>query len=281
MKRIGKFLLLVTVISLALVGVVHLTRHVSTEYVTRYARDCEKVCYGLCGLSITLLFTWSVGRVKRLWMQVFAAVATSVVFTSLVFLLNNFWRYVSILHLDGGECPFSLFDVMKWDITYTYHYGALRYPILFFSMLAVCGMILVLSHPRTQRWFRALWDKVERWLFVMHLKRQSLADMYYLYAEEGDICSLMDYVGCMPLDESHKAEGLAFVNAQGDLVLLYMLVKRYADILTREEYVMCRNLFLTTIRERWMTKVSNEIALPDIFQQLDEKFGFSESEQPS
>ena len=247
-----------------------------------YTRDYEKVCYGLWCAVFAIYFYEIADKFKHLWTKILAGITTSFVYTGLVFFANNFWRYICINHNFNWEHPIPLSVVMKWDITYTHNYGEYRYPIVFAVIAILCGLKVFLSHPKIKTIYHGWNDKLCNWLYIKELKKESLSDLYYEVIKDPDTSRLVDYVRNMPLNEDGKSALMNFVDEHRDCFLIYLLFIHYEDLLTKDEYVKYRMLYVdiseTCIDKRREHYATAKVEFPEVFGKLDDKFNITDKE---
>ena len=282
MKKFRKILFYVIIILLAITAVINLTREFYNEGYTWYSGDYEKVCYVLLCLTFVSCFYSIVNKFKHLWIRITVGISTSLSYTTLVFFLNNYWRYICINYDFDWEYPIPLSAVMKWDITYTHNYGEYRYPMVFAVIAVLCGLKIFFSHPKIKTIYHDWNDKLCNWLYIKELKKESLSDLYYEVIKDPDISRLVDYVQNMPLNEDGKFVLMNFVDEHRDCLLIYLLFMHYEDLLTKEEYIKYRMLYVD-ITETYINKQKEHFAtakveFPEMFRKLDDRFNIIDRE---
>lgn len=249
----------------------------------RYGGEYEEVFYAFLGLFFVFCFCIADNKLKTIPKKIAVCVAVSITYTLTVFLINNFWRYICINLSFNWEAPIPYVTFLGWDAMYTDSYGEYRYPILLIIMLILCGLKIFFSHTKTKevlsKWSNVFLD----WLYIQILKRQKITDIYDEYAEDYYDGELIDYVSNMPLDEKHKHQLMEFTDTHKDTLLIILLLARFEDILTLEEYTKYRKLY-TDISEEYIANqrayfAGAKVKYHDVFVKLDSKFNLNKQEE--
>lgn len=126
----------------------------------------ERYFYAALALFTLLIFDSICRRPKGRWQKVATGGVISLIFTATLFLANNLWRYLGYNSLFGWdeEIPYTLF--LATDITYTYKWGFIRYPLVFCLMAGICGVYLLVTSAKAKRLCKTLIQKGEQWLFL-------------------------------------------------------------------------------------------------------------------
>ena len=245
-----------------------------------FGRDLEKVCYGIWCLAFAVCFHDVEGGFKRLWTRIVSGITTSLLLTATVFLANNYWRYLSINCEFNWEYPIPYSTIMRWDILHTYGWGEFRYPMVFVIIFSICGLKIFFSHPKVKAIYHGWNDKFWNWLYIKNLQKENLSELYHEVVEVPDTSDLVDYVRHMPLSEDGKSKLMNFIDKHQDCLLIYLLFMHYGDLLTKEEYVKYRTLYVD-ITETYIDKQKEHFAtakveLPEMFRKLDDKFNITD-----
>lgn len=282
MKKFQKILKYVMLSALSVAAFVLMTHYYYVGGDNWFGRDLEKVCYGIWCFTFAVCFYDVVSRFRHLWTRIIAAITTSLLLTTIVFLANNFWRYLSINCEFNWEYPIPYGTLMKWDITYTHNYGEYRYPMVFAVIAVLCGLKIFLSHPKIKRIYQGWNDKFCNWLYIKELKKESLSDLYCEAIKGPDTSKLVDYVRNMPLNEDSKSELMNCVDEHQDCFLIYLLFMHYEELLSREEYIKYRMLYaditescINSKREYYATA---KVEFPEVFRRLNDKFDITDKE---
>lgn len=282
MKNFRKILKYVMLSALSVVAFILMTNYYYTGGDNWFGRDLEKACYGIWCFTFAVFFYDVVSKFRRLRTRIIAAITTSLLLTTIVFLANNFWRYLSINCEFNWEYPIPYGTLMKWDITHTYGWGEFRYPMVFIIIFVICGLKIFLSHPKIKAVYHGWNDKLCNWLYVKELQKERLSELYHEVVEDPDTSRLVDYVRHMPLSDEGKFELMNFIDEQRDCLLIYLLFMHYEDLLTKEEYIKYRMLY-EDITETYINKQKEHFAtakveFPEMFRKLDDRFNIIDRE---
>lgn len=280
MKKFWKIAKFVLVGLLMLVTFAYMSCHVYYEWNLWYASELEIVCYAIWLIGFAMCFYAIVDRLERLWAKIAAGTVTSLLYTTVVFLGNNFWKYISINNDFNWEDPFLYSDILRWDIGYTYDYGWLRYPLVFAIMFVICGAKILWTRPRVKIIRESLGARIGYWLYIMELKQQSFGELYFDVVEDNKEDKLFDYVDSMPLNEKNKKMLMRFIDVKKDPYLIYLLFWHFEELITAEEYAHYRNLYveitearIKAIQEYYATA---KVEFTPPFKRLDDKFGITD-----
>lgn len=280
MKKFWKIAKLVLVGLLMLVSFAHMTCNTYYEWDLWYTGELEIANYIIWLIGFTICFYAIADKIERLWAKIVTGAATSLLYTTFVFLANNLWKYISINNDFNWENPIPYGAMLKWDIGYTYKYGWLRYPIVFAIMFVICGAKILWTRPGVIKIREYLDERLGRWLYISELKKQNLVDLYYDVVEDTKEDKLLDYVDNMPLDETNKKMLMRFIDIKKDTYLIHLLFRRYEDLLTAEEYTHYRNLYIELtkahIKERQEHYAKAKVVFTLPFKRLDDKFGITD-----
>ncbi|MBR3837562.1 MAG: hypothetical protein IKJ74_05375 [Clostridia bacterium] len=239
-------------------------------------KELEFLFYGnFCALAL-LTFGYVFWDRFSLKMKLLGAGITSILYTAAVFFANNFWRCLNDNFYFGDRffVPYKAF--LLWDITYTTGYGEFRYPLVFAAMLILCGVVIVFTLPRIKEAVGRLRERISRWGYFGLLRLESLEDLYGEYRWNVAKERLSDYVSQMPLTKKSKERLKSYAIENEDGLLIYLFIKRYEKMLTKEEFEFLRQLFVKEqeecIQSQRETYSTATVANPEVFERLEERF---------
>ena len=239
----------------------------------------EKICYGIWFVGVAMFFYEIADKFKRVWSKIVAAVSTSLIYTGLVIAGNTLLKYICINNWFGWIDPIPYDAILKSDITLTYAWAWVRYPAVFLLMLVVCAL-----KAFDKLWvfgvlFYDLCEKVENWLYLKDLKKQGLLMLYYDCVEDPEhtpFKKLYDYILNMPLEPKWKDVLKMFITLKKAGFLIPLLLKRYENMLTKDEYNEFKQLYIeyteAYLEQKREYYANAKVEFNEVFDRLDEKF---------
>lgn len=141
-KQINQYISIPTLILLFFIAIV-LTVYISYEYMNYqfFVFDrflTEFICYSIwCIINLKV----SKGIIRKKYISIgvrnIILLCGAFVATLTVFLLNNFWHYLSFNSMFNWETPVAYWLFIKNDLLYTYYWGWIRYPCVYLCVLFV------------------------------------------------------------------------------------------------------------------------------------------------
>lgn len=102
----------------------------------------ESVFYFAWCVGFAYFFYDTISDIATLKMKIVLGVLSSAVSTAVIFFANTYFRYCWFSFERDWYVEYA--DVIRWDITYTYATGWMRYPAVFVFMLVICAMCIYL-----------------------------------------------------------------------------------------------------------------------------------------
>lgn len=99
----------------------------------------ECLLYAMLGIIFYSCYNKVRKHILRRSIKFMLAVATSIIYTAAVWLLNSYWLCLEI----NSSLPFKFpyFDILISNLTYSHAYAWIRFPIAFLIMLSLCFFI--------------------------------------------------------------------------------------------------------------------------------------------
>lgn len=277
MKKFWKIAKFVLIVLLMCATFTHMLCNAYYELNLWYSYELEYVNYIVWLIGFVMCFYALEGKFKKLWSKVTSAAVTSFLYTAVVIFTNSLWKYIFINNDFKWELPITYGTILKLDVSYTYAYGWLRYPIVFAATFAICGAKILWNRPKVKKLRESLEDKLGYWLYICDLKSQRFEDLYYDVFEDSKEDKLLDYVENMRLNEENKQMLMRFIDEKNNPYLIDLLCMRFENLLTAEEYAHYRKLYVVCtkarIKERQEYYATAEVAFSPSFKRLDNKFG--------
>lgn len=246
------------------------------------AEEAELIFYFFLFLCFGIFFRLLSRKLPSPKTRLTAGAAVSLLFCALIFLSNNYFRYLHLNSLFHWEFVFP-YKVLLWrDLNYAAGLGEFRYPLVFAAMMLFCGLTVFFTLPKVKETLEDRLCRVLEWIYLQVLKTERPESVFMEYNEDEPTEKLTDYVLHMPLTEKKKNRLIRLARENDDCLLISLLFQRYEEMLTREEYQGLREQFVTLTkeyilrqRERFSVKT---VPLPEVMQRLDEKFDLSREE---
>jgi len=246
MKKTGRIAISIVGVFLLVVWYVYTLSSICRDGDQMYTRICEYACYTIWGFIFAELFYAITQRFKRIWIKIAVGSLVSLIFTATLFLANNLCRYAAINARFGGCIFTSYASVLKIDIDY----GLYRYLGVFSLMLMLCMGKLLLTQPRAKAIYGSLAERLKAWFWYGSLSAEMVEDIYCGASE--DMFCLEWFFECvqnMPRDESYKKMLISCIEKHPDWMLVRLLLHRFGELMTREEYTKYRELYMKTGEE--------------------------------
>jgi len=251
MKKVLKYVLL---IGLLVGGFSFITQYYCLGADNRSAKNFEMLFFGLLGLILFAVFCDLENKIKTLWIKATVAAAWSAIYAAIVFVINNFWRYIDLkLQFDDA---FSFEAVLKWDAAYTGGLGCFRYLILFAVMFAFCGFKIFISLPKSKavlsEWKSAIYDRIymdDESEDIDADDEMDFTDWFIDGEGQEDVKTLSGLNDVFPYTEEGKTKVMNMIDEDEWEFWIYLLFKRYGDMLTKEEYLKYRDMYIKANEE--------------------------------
>lgn len=276
-SKVIKYVLAFVCSAGAFVGATYL--YETREYF--YAEHLEKLSYAVWAVALMVVFSIVSKKIKAVWGKLTLGAGFSLIFTAAVFLSNNFWKF-RWLNLEFYLIhPITYLDVLKSDLSYRGGYGIFRYVFVFILVTLLFALEVVLSSQKVKNFFKGIGNKIEDYFRLKDLSRLSLEELYLDSKEVNDYDDFTFFIGKMKLNEELKEQVAALTQKYSDdKELPLIMIWRFEDILSREEYLEYKNQYLARVQreiERKREFYNNfKVELPSAFRELDEKFGVEE-----
>ena len=142
MKKFLKYVILLSVT----VGLGLLTRKLYMEIGIVYMLErWERVFYVAGAILFTVLACDIAERIRTIWGKVLVVSGISLFYTVVVFLLNNYWRFIVFVYHYHWEEPRAYAILLRQDLRYARGIGAFRYPLLFLGLVTMCAGVLFIK----------------------------------------------------------------------------------------------------------------------------------------
>lgn len=246
---------------------------------------CEFLFYGSLGIWLLLTFVFFAKKLSTVKKKLFLACPFSLLYTVLVFLSNNFFRFLLTNTCFGWKFVISYPLFLKWDITYVRGMGAFRYPLVFLLMLLLCVLVTVFSIPKVKKTVFRFLDRAVTWAYYRLFYIETLKGLYVEYTEGTSLTRLEACVSLMPLNGRNKRKLMHYAEITEDYYVVYLFISRYESMLTKEEYLKYKKKFMSLaedfIKRQREYYSRPKIEYPDVLVRLDERFGETEKGEAS
>jgi len=188
----------------------------------------ENLCYCFCVGCVISVYCCILKWLESRKHKIFAAVGFSVIATGIVYLVNNYWKYLCFNAMFNWESPLNFGYFLKYDLTYSIGLAEFRYPVLFIGVFVLCLACI---------WFFSKKIFQNFYFFSDIDSDEELSLEYYVGRYMNDMAyqEMQDYMSQMPIDELAKQEVIEAIESY-DLEELYeMLFEKYGELLTEEE----------------------------------------------
>lgn len=202
-----------------------------TDFIREYGsiKEFEYGLYAMMALLFYRLYTNVNKCVKasRKFRIIFA-IGTALCYTIALWFLNSYWLY---LHTNS-RLPFVLMsykDMLWSNLTYTYSWGELRYPLAFALMLILC-LLLPWVKEKLKPIGEYIFEKFLNLLSEEETTSSSVED--YLYHKN----ALVSWGLNMSKTPEAKDELMQYVFESDDPFLYELLLTYFSDQMTSDEY---------------------------------------------
>ncbi len=276
MKKSFKYAVLVLICVLVFLGV---SRVACNARYLNEANVHEQIAYCVFAFAFVVLVRASTSRIKGLGVKLGIFAVCSLVFSTGVFFANNLWKYLSFNSVfPQGSDGLTYKSFLISDLSYNYGLGEYRYLFVFALMLAALTVIELLMRKGLKARFDRWSESLHEWICMKSFISDDLEDLY-LEAREYAIKRVIRYVDDMPHTEKGKRKLMALAYDYEEAGPVYLLLKKYGDMLTREEYIKYKKLYSERFdkyikkRKAYDEKRRNITA---IITELDDKFGIKD-----
>lgn len=276
MKKIIKYSILSLISALLIIWVSRI--YYKYPYNWDITMGFERAAYISLTLTCISFFVDITRKIKHRWGRMSVFTMGALIYTVGIILLNNYWRWIYLNGIFGWreEYFFSYKSVALEDLKYCYGLGEYRYPLVFVAVLGILVLIDLFKDKVVQ-----IWEKLYEWMYrngiIDDKLKQSFLDARFYAVYRFQSC-----VENMPHNETGKRRLMELVDKYEkykEAGPVYMLLKVYGDMLTREEYIKYRHLYyeclvayIERVETRSFLNEPQKELLP-VLRELDLKFG--------